>query len=129
MEAARAATAVQRQGRCASTCVIGLTSNGETLPGSVGFVHRHRQTSRDVAVLHGTATSSCSGRTIGSGSERSSTKSQHWLHTYKCGSMTQLLVLQGEVVDKLGAYLKSAYGIPEKYVQVKGPTKKGGGKK
>lgn len=44
-----------------------------------------------------------------------------------CNSL--LLLEQGEVVEKMSAYLKSAFGIPDKYVQAKGPAKKGGGKK
>lgn len=36
--------------------------------------------------------------------------------------------MQGEVVDKLGAYLASAFGIPAKHIQLKGTAKKGGKK-
>lgn len=35
---------------------------------------------------------------------------------------------QGEVVEKLAAYLETGHGIPKKYIAVKAPAKKGGKK-
>jgi len=37
--------------------------------------------------------------------------------------------LQGEVVTKLAAHLESGHGIPKKYISVKAPAAKKGGKK